>query len=196
MVKNEESPAPLDIATNRLTKKWTHRQLVGRALWEYGGALVFAAIPRPFWGLRRAVLRAYGARVGHEARIFPSVRIIIPWNLTIGTHAAVGDRAILYALGPIVIGDRATISQGAHLCAGSHDYRDPTMPLLKLPIVIGKDVWICADAFVGPAVTIGDHAIIGARAVIMRNVANDVIVVGNPAREIGRRERLPEEPMA
>jgi putative colanic acid biosynthesis acetyltransferase WcaF len=134
------------------------------------------------WGWRRALLRLFGARIGREVHIYPSVRIAIPWNLAIGDQSAVGDRAILYALGPITLGKRVTVSQGAHLCAGTHDYRDPAMPLRKPPIVIGREAWICADAFVGPGVHIGVRAIVGARCVVMKNVAPDAIMIGNPAR--------------
>ena len=98
-----------------------------------------------------------------------------------------GDRAHLYALGPIRIGDRVTVSQGAHLCAGSHDFRDPTMALTRPPIRIDDDVWVCADAFVGPGVEIGRGAVVGARAVVVRSVAAGTIVAGNPARQVGRR---------
>ena len=110
----------------------------------------------------------------------------MPWNLEIGEYAAIGDRAILYALGPITIGARATISQRAHLCAGTHDIRDPARPLLKPPITIGSDAWVCADAFVGPGVTVGEHAIVGARAVAMKDVPAHAIVVGNPACQTKR----------
>ncbi len=112
----------------------------------------------------------------------------MPWNISIGNQSAVGDRAILYALGKITIGQRVTVSQGAHLCAGTHDYRDPTMPLLKLPIVVGDGAWICADAFIGPHVVVGAAAIVGARAVVMKSVAPADIVVGNPAGPIGKRK--------
>jgi putative colanic acid biosynthesis acetyltransferase WcaF len=107
--------------------------------------------------------------------------------LDLGAQCAVGDRAILYALGQIQIGPRATVSQGAHLCAGTHDWRDLAMPLLKLPIKIGENAWVCADAFIGPNVTVGDDAIVGARAVVTKSVAAATIVAGNPAREIGKR---------
>lgn len=62
------------------------------------------------------------------------------------------------------------------------------MPLLKPAVTIGRDVWICADAFVGPGVAVGDRAIIGARGVVTRDVPAGRIVAGNPAREIGKRE--------
>lgn len=112
---------------------------------------------------------------------------MIPWNLKIGDYAGVGDRVVLYALGSIQIGSFATVSQGAHLCAGTHDYNDPTLPLLKVPIKIGVGAWICADAFVGPGVTVGDGAIVGARAVVMKDVTPNTIVAGNPAKKIKDR---------
>lgn len=106
----------------------------------------------------------------------------MPWNLDIGPSSAVGEYAILYALGKITIGPRTTISQYAHLCAGSHDYTDPVRPLVKSSISVGSDAWICADAFIGPDVTVGSNAIVGARAVAMKDVPENHIVIGNPAR--------------
>lgn len=88
----------------------------------------------------------------------------------------------------MTIGDRVTVSQGAHLCAGSHDYNSNSMDLLKLPIRIADDAWICADAFIGPTVEVGRQAIVGARAVVTKTVPEGVIVAGNPAVEIGVRE--------
>ena len=175
-----------DISANRQASKWTRQELVGRVLWRLAHPL-FAWSPRPFWGWRRLLLRLFGARIGREVHVHPSVRITIPWNISIGDQTAVGDRAILYALGSITLGERVTISQGAHLCAGTHDHRDPAMPLLKPPIFIERDAWICADAFVGPGVRIGAHAIIGARCVVMKDVAPGMTMVGNPARAIGHR---------
>jgi len=133
------------------------------------------------------VLRSFGASVGDDAHIYPSVKIAIPWNLVIGDQAAIGDGAILYCLGPITIGPRATISQYSHLCAGSHNYRAATFDLMKPSIVIGAEVWICADAFVGPGVRVGDGAVLGARSVVMRDVEPNIIVAGNPARRVGAR---------
>ena len=177
----------IDIAANRRAAKWTPRELAGRALWETAGQLAFACSPRLAWGWRRQVLRLFGARVGTGVRIDPSARISIPWHLTLGDEVGVGARAQLYALGLITIGARATISQNAHLCAGSHDFRGPAMALTKPPISIGEGAWICADAFIGPGVTIGAFAVIAARAVIVRDVAPGIIVAGNPAVQVGVR---------
>lgn len=177
----------VDIAANRARQEWTRREQIGRVLWALVAPL-FRIIPRPLWGLRRSILRLFGSQVGKDAHIYPTVRITIPKNLILEDGCAVGDHAILYALGPITIGARATVSQYAHICAGSHDWRDPNMPLTRPPIEIGADAWVCADAFIGPNVTIGDGAIIGARAVVTKSIAPGLIVAGNPARIIGERD--------
>jgi putative colanic acid biosynthesis acetyltransferase WcaF len=85
------------------------------------------------------------------------------------------------------IGDRVTISQRAHLCGGSHDFRSEEMTLLKLPITVQNDAWVCADAFVGPGVTLGERSVVGACACVVRDVVEGEIVAGNPARVIGKR---------
>jgi putative colanic acid biosynthesis acetyltransferase WcaF len=175
-----------DIAANRRAQKWMRNELAARVLWALVHP-VFAWSPRPLWGWRRALLRLFGARIGREVHIYPSVRIAIPWKLTVGDHAAIGDRAIIYALGEITLAERVTVSQGAHLCAGTHNYRDPAMPLLKPPIVIDRDAWICAEAFIGPGVRVGSRAIVGARCVVMTDVAPGAIMIGNPARVLRQR---------
>ena len=177
----------LDISSNRRARKWSRRAQTGRILWALARPL-FAWSPRPFWGWRRWLLRRFGARIGRAVHLYPSVRITIPWHLHIGDESAVGDRAILYALGPITIGRQVTISQNAHLCAGSHDYADPAMPLVKPPITVEDGAWICADAFVGPGVTVGRRAIVAARAVLVRDAQPAIIVGGNPARPIRARD--------
>lgn len=133
------------------------------------------------------MLRLFGARVARNVRIYSSTKITIPWNLRIEEFVTVGDQAILYALGEITLGAHSTISQNAHICAGTHSISSPSFELIKASIHVGSGAWVAADAFVGPGVIIGDEAVIGARAVVMKNVAARKIVVGNPAIEIGDR---------
>ena len=95
---------------------------------------------------------------------------------------------MIYNLGPVTIGENVTVSQRAHLCAGTHDATDPTMPLLKPPIAVADQVWICADAFVGPDVTVHEGAVVGARAVAVADVDAWTVVAGNPARVIKERQ--------
>ena len=170
----------LDIFRNRKARKWSFLELMGRLGWGLCGPL-FRFSPRLLWGWRRFLLRLFGAKVGRQVHIHPSARIFIPWNLEVGDWSSVGFDALIYNLGMARIGSKVTISQRAHLCAGSHDFRDPAMTLLKPPITVHDEVWVCADAFVGPGVTIGEGSVVGARAVVVRDVPPWSVVAGNPA---------------
>lgn len=186
-MKNLTSVSMVDVAANRNAVKWSRAELVGRVLWSMCSPF-FALSPRLCWSWRVTLLRLFGARVGRQVHIFPTVRIAIPWNIDIGDFAAIGDGAILYSLGHIKIGARSTISQYAHLCAGTHDYRAAEFTLIKSPITIGDGVWVCADAFVGPGVQVGAGAIVAARAVVIHDVADRTIVAGNPACPVKTRD--------
>lgn len=181
------SQPPSDAST-RHQSPWTLRERIGRVLWSMVECTLFRCSPRNAYGWRRFLLKAFGARLASHVLIRPTVRIEVPWHLTIGEHSAVGDFAILYCLGPITLGKYVTISQYAHLCAGTHETRTRAMTLLRPPITIGDDVWIAADAFVGPGVTIGDRTILGARSSAFSDLPPDVVAVGNPAKPVKPRE--------
>ena len=111
-------------------------------------------------------------------------RIQIPWHLTLGDRACLGDRANAYSLGPIEIEEGATIAQEAYLCTGTHDFNDPTIPLQTGRIHIKRNAFIGARAMILPDITIGENAIVGAQSVVTKNVAPYVTVAGNPAAKI------------
>lgn len=177
----------LDIDAARSARPYSTNEYIGRVLWALAQPL-FRFSPRPFWAWRRLLLRCFHARVGRNAHVCPSARIEIPWNLEVGDDAAVGERVLVYSLGPVRIGARATVSHNAHLCAGSHDYRDPSLPLLRLPIEIGAEAWVCAQAFVGPGTVVEEGAVVAAGAVLTGRVEAWTVVAGNPAVFVKRRE--------
>lgn len=177
----------LDIQKNRGSRKYSFGELLRRVFWGVG-KLLFHFSPRPCFGWRRMVLRCFGASVGKQVNTYPSTRIYYPWNLTVGDWSAIGEDTLIYNLGPVTLGRKVTISHRAHLCAGTHDYTRPDMPLLKLPIVVRDQAWICADAFIGPGVTVGEGAVVGACAVVKKDVASWTVIAGNPARFIKKRE--------
>ncbi|MDD5544855.1 MAG: putative colanic acid biosynthesis acetyltransferase [Acidobacteriia bacterium] len=176
----------LRIDQNRAMNKYPGGILFKRFLWGVVRPL-FRFSPRICFGWRRFLLRLFGARIGQEVHIYNSARIYMPWNLEVGDWASIGEEAFLYNLGRICIREKATVSQRAYLCAGTHDYKDPAMPLVFSPIEVGAQAWICTDAFIGPGISVGEGAIVGARAVVTKNVEPWQIVAGNPARPIGKR---------
>lgn len=176
----------LDIRANRGAVKYSRNEQVRRVLWSLAKPF-FRFSPRICFGWRRFLLRLFGAKVGQDVNIYNSAIIYMPWNLTIGDHSSIGEWALIYNLGSVTIGSKSTISQRVHICAGSHDFIDPALTLLKPPILIKDQVWVCADAFVGPGVTIDEGAIVGARAVVVKDVETWTIVAGNPAKYIKDR---------
>ncbi|MCR9198658.1 MAG: hypothetical protein NXI04_08450 [Planctomycetaceae bacterium] len=184
------SHSPLKIHTSKQDCPSPHSTAnkVGRVLWATVRWLLFRPSPRIFYGWRRLLLRLFGASVGRNARIAPSVRIWAPWNLTIGDEVSISHDVDCYCVDRLVIGDNATVSQYAMLCTASHDVTDPGMKLISSPITLESQSWICAGAFVGPGVTVGAGAVLGAKAVLMKSVAAWTIHGGNPARFLKPRE--------
>lgn len=180
------NPKSLNILTNRSVRKYNSPELIRRILWLFADTL-FRFSPRPCFAWRSWLLRVFGARVGRDVHVYPSTRIYYPWMLEIGDESAIGEDALIYNLGKITIGKQVTISHKAHLCAGSHDYTDPTLPLLRPSINVEDQVWICAEAFVGPSVTVRVGAVVGARAVVVKDVEKWSVVAGNPAKKIKHR---------
>ena len=166
---------------------WSFREKLGRAIWMLLGRPIFRISFHSWHRVRRALLRLFGARIGKGVSIRPTVKIEIPWLLDIDDGATIGDYAILYNLGKIKIGKRSVISQYAHLCAGTHDYTMHSFPLIRAPITIGDDVWIGADAFIGPGVHVGSLSVLGARSSAYKDLPERQVFVGNPARPIKER---------
>ena len=165
---------------------------IRRALWNVVQGTFIRFSPRRAHGWRRAWLRIFGARMSPTSGTKASTRIHHPWLLEVGDHTMLSENVTVYNLGPVTIGSNTVISQNVHLCAGTHDYSKPDLPLLRPPITIGSGVWICADAFVGPGVTVGDDAVVAARAVVVKDIPPGMVVGGNPARVIKPRPMEPE----
>jgi putative colanic acid biosynthesis acetyltransferase WcaF len=174
---------PIDTRAHLRNHNYPPATQLKRVAWGIAQPL-FRLSPNALHGWRNLLLRLLGARVAVGVRIHPSARIMFPWNLQIGEHVIVGRDANLYALAPITLDASVLVSQGVHLCAGSHDYRQPNFPIAHAPIRVESGTWIAAEAFVGPGVTIGAGSVVAARAVVVRDVAPGSLVAGNPARVI------------
>ncbi len=167
---------------------YTAREYVRRFAWRLAWGLLCRPSPSFAGGWRRLWLRLFGASLHPTAAVRSGARIFHPWLLTMGAHSCVADGAVIYNLGPVSIGSHSLVSQDVYVCAGTHDYRHPALPLLRPAVEIGSGVWICAGAFVGPGVRVGDNCVVGARAVVTSDVEPGAIVAGNPARRIGERQ--------
>jgi putative colanic acid biosynthesis acetyltransferase WcaF len=161
---------------------------VARSLWQLVWLILYRPTPRIFHSWRCFLLRMFGAKLGISVHPYPSARIWAPWNLEMGDHSCLSEWVDCYCVDKIRIGANSTISQYSFLCTASHDYGQAAMPLVTAPITIGDQVWITADVFVGPGVTIGDGAVIIARSTVLQDIAPWMIAQGNPATPVKVRK--------
>jgi len=138
-------------------------------------------------GIKRLVLRAFGASIGSGVIIGRSVEITMPWNLIMGDLSALGEHVFIYNFTTVTIGEKAAISRGTTLCTASHDYEDRRHPLTTSPITIGNLAWLAMDVFVCPGVTIGEGAVIGSRSIVTKEIPAWKVCAGNPCRVIKPR---------
>ena len=148
-------------------------------------------IPTYCYEVRNIILRIFGARIGPNVRIDRTARIFMPWNLSIGESSCIGSETLIYNLGRISIGHRTSVSHKVQICDSTHDYTNPSMPLIRSFVEIGHDAWICTEALVLPSVTVGNGSIIAAGAVVCHDVPPWSIHGGNPARFIKHRFLTP-----
>tara|TARA_B110000971_G_C19905998_1_gene452265 strand:+ start:82 stop:615 length:534 start_codon:yes stop_codon:yes gene_type:complete len=160
-----------------------------RVIWLIVYYSLFKFSPFFLHSYRSFILKIFGAKIDSNVKIFPSVKIYLPSNLVIKSGTCLGPGVNIYNQGPILLGRNITVSQFAHLCSSTHKYNSnpPRLPLLISKIVIKDDCWICADAFIGPGVTLAVGSIIGARSVLFKNTVQRGIYVGNPAKLIKKR---------
>ena len=130
---------------------------------------------RRFWLGRKSVIESYcciNNAVG---------------DVTIGDHTRIGIHCTI--IGPVCIGNHVNLAQGITVTALNHNFDDKTkrideQGITTQPVRIEDDVWIVANAVILPGVSIGQHAVVAAGAVVTKDVPSYCIVGGVPARII------------
>lgn len=165
------------------------KEKILRLVWNTVWLLLFRPTPRwafNYW--RILLLKIFGAKIGSGSKVSPSCFVWAPWNLVMGEYTVLGDGVDCYTMDKIIIGSKVAVSQRTFLCTGSHDITSLRRPLITRPILIEDHVWVCAEAFVGPGVTLSNNSVVAARAVAVKDTSAFDIVAGNPARKVGTRK--------
>ena len=168
---------------------YPRREVLRRWLWAAVQATLFRWSPRPLHTWRAWLLRLFGADipVPGQVVVFPTVRVLFPWRLKLAPRTMLGREVLVYNPASITLARGANVSQGCHLCTGTHDYTQWSMPLVTRPITIGANAWLGAEVFVGPGVTIGELCVIGARAVVVKDQPEAMVCAGQPCRPLKPR---------
>lgn len=170
---------------------YTTGNRVRRMLWTACWTLLARPFPKStLMPWKRFLLRCFGAKIAKTANVYATAKVFMPWNLVMKDYACLASGVDCYNAALVELGVNATVSQRAFLCTASHNIRSSRHEQIERPIRIGDRAWVAAEAFVGPGVTIGEGAVVGARAVACGDVAPWTVVVGNPAKPLKKRTLL------
>lgn len=159
-----------------------------RGLWYIVSLVVFQSYIFPFSALKRSLLHMFGAKIATGVVIKPCVLIKYPWFLKVGKNSWIGEKAWIDNLAQVSIGENVSISQGAMLLTGNHNYKKVAFDLEVYPIIIEDGVWIGAKSVVCPGVTCHTHSVLSVGSIAMKNLDAYQIYSGNPAVLV--RERI------
>lgn len=161
---------------------------IKQTLWYFVNALLVRASWNPFMGIKIALLKMFGAKIGKGLVLKNNVCIKFPWKLTVGDNVWIGEYAWIDNLDKVTIGNNVCISQGALLLTGNHDYTLTSFDYRNSSIVIEDGAWVGAKSVVCPGVTMKSHAILTVGSIATKSLEAYGIYQGNPAKKI--RERI------
>lgn len=175
-----------------LGNHFTKKEKIKLIIWRLVDIFLFKTSLVIFSPWRVFLLRLFGAKIGHSCYISPKATLFVPWNIQIGNHSSLDDYVICArSLGKIIIGDYVSISIGVHIVPGGHDIRSRGFENNASFVKLGNGVFLGADSFVGAGVTIGQFSVLGSRAAAYKDIPENSVAVGLPAKVIG--ERIPHK---
>lgn len=180
-----ENDLRLDLYDNQWYKPGAGK--IKLLLWYVINVLFFINPLNPISSVKVALLKAFGAKVGKGVVIKPGVNIKFPWRLTLGNWVWVGERVWIDNLADVVVGDHVSISQGAMLLTGNHNYKTKTFELQIGEIVLENGCWVGAMSVVCPGVTCGTHSVLAVGSIATSSLEPWTIYQGNPAKAIRKR---------
>ncbi len=177
-----------DLSTYKNPEYNPGRNVLIRFLWLFAN-VVFLKNPLSLSSsLKTGILRLFGAKIGKQVVIKPSVSIKYPWFLSIDDFSWIGEDVWIDNLCPVSIGKNVCISQGALLLTGNHNYKSSVFDLITGEITLEDGVWIGAKAMVCAGVTCKSHAILTVNSVATKTLEAYQIYQGNPAKIVRERK--------
>jgi len=128
-----------------------------------------------------ALRELFSGNIGKNSRLTAPLQGVCFDRVTIGENVYTGGNLLLMVRGGITIEDGAWIAANVQLISNNHDMYERAVLLCK-PVLIKRNAWIGAGATILPGVCVGKHAVVGAGAVVTKDVPDYAVVVGNPAR--------------
>ena len=142
----------------------------------------------PFWSIRKALFKASGISIGRKSVIHMGAKFFEPKNIKIGEDSIIGFGIFLDGREKLEIGSHVDIASEVMIYNSEHDINSTSFKARSEPVVVEDYVFIGPRAIILPGVTLGKGSIVGAGAVVTKNVPEFSIVGGVPAVKIGERK--------
>lgn len=142
----------------------------------------------PFHFIRRVFYRLGGIRIDRGSTLHMGARFYNPWNIRIGKDTIIGEGVVLDGRDKLLIGDHVDIATDVMIYNAQHNVNSENFEAVKQPVIIEDYVFIGPRAILLPGIKIGRGAVVGAGAVVTKDIPSFKIVGGVPAKEIGERE--------
>ena len=156
--------------------------------WYFVNAVFVKPHYNPFSKVKVILLKMFGAKLGKRCLIKPGVNIKYPWNLEIGDYAGLGENVWIDNLVKVKLGDHVTLSQGAMLLTGNHNYKSVSFDLMVGEITLEDGVWIGARATVCPGVTCKSHSVLAVGSIANHDLEEYSVYSGMPAVKVRDRK--------
>jgi acetyltransferase-like isoleucine patch superfamily enzyme len=135
--------------------------------------------------VRQLLTQLTGKPVDESVTVFPPFHSDFGKNITLGKRVFINSGCKFQDQGGLVIGDDCLIGHNTVLATLNHDLAPSRRAdMHPAPVIVGRNVWIGSNVTVLPGVTIGDNAVVAAASVVTKDVPENTIVVGSPARVV------------
>jgi acetyltransferase-like isoleucine patch superfamily enzyme len=144
--------------------------------------------------IRSGFYRLLFKRMSGLALIYPGVYLTHCYGIDVGKKLAINTGAMIDGRGGVKIGDHVMVGPYAVIVSSKHDFKQTHQPMITLnhifqPVEIGNDVWIGSHVVINSGVKIGNGVVVGAGSIVTRDIADNAIVAGAPAKTIGQRNK-------
>ena len=138
---------------------------IKRTTWYFVNILFFINPLNPSSGIKKLLLKMFGAKIASGVVIKPAVNIKYPWKLTVGENTWIGENVWIDNLDEVKIGKNCCLSQGVMLLCGNHNYKNERFDLMTGAITLEDGVWLGAQSMLTPHSVCKSHAVLSVQSV-------------------------------
>ena len=130
----------------------------------------------------------FGDRLGEGSRVMSGLTVVRSKNVRIGKNVVIMNNCLMMSAGGITIDDNSLVAANTQLISNNHDLEEHMIITCK-PVHLKRNCWIGAGATILPGVTVGENSVVGAGSVVTKDIPDNCIAVGSPAKVVKEIKR-------